>query len=329
MDILCEGPTSGTEHECSDRVTHFIPLIGDYVQIVKDSGEKVVGTLIDTLGHLHWKIRTEDHQLIEIFGNINFSQHALTSGKVLYGNIYDPIWKRLVSINLVIGLASSNRTHCEICKTKVSKGYARVGHVRRWWIENNKRFHERTWWYHAQCLPLNDWVLNDDILSYEDKRLLHDAQFQQSPPIATTEIKTDIDTNNNSSSSSSNDIAAIQKACRNAISREIIQFKATYLENSATARCPITNTVLEMENSHVHHQYPLPFSDIVHMFVKNYPDIRTSAIMGAEFKNYLLRQLFADYHRRLARLLVVHAKTNLSYLKKNSTFGACDQCKKT
>ena len=92
--------------------------------------------------------------------------------------------------------------------------------------------------------------------------------------------------------------------------------------------CPVSKKELTSQNSHVHHQYPFSFAEIVEKFVKDHPHVRESEIVYDEFTDYNLRKAFADFHRGRARLLVVESNANMSYLKHNFSLGMCDSCQK-
>ena len=112
---------------------HFIPVIGDFVEIVTGL-EKTVGYLT-FLRDLGWVINLKNGD-IKKFQPISTIQHILDDEN-FGGNIYDPIWKKLISIQLRIESATSGRTFCEVCKAKINKGYIRLNHIRKWCITTN------------------------------------------------------------------------------------------------------------------------------------------------------------------------------------------------
>ena len=131
--------------------SHFIPLIGDRVEITRGS-ESIIGSLVEICGNHRWKITTERRGLIQV-DQTDFPKHARDGGNFLLNNAYDPVWKKVVSIDLHVQKAPTGRTSCVMCKSKIEKGLPRVSHVRKWMMSNKKGVQERTSWYHANCVP--------------------------------------------------------------------------------------------------------------------------------------------------------------------------------
>ena len=129
-----------------------------------------------------------------------------------------------------------------------------------------------------------------------------------------------------------------QLTCRNTVNTQIREFRDKFFyetssslsssSSSKSAVCPISGKSINTTNSHVHHQFPLAFVDIVKLFSKLYPEIYEKAKISScnEFVSYEVRKIFYTFHAEKARLIVVHADENLSSLKKKFDRGKCDKC---
>jgi hypothetical protein len=122
-----------------------------------------------------------------------------------------------------------------------------------------------------------------------------------------------------------------QSTCRNTVNQQIREFRYNFFKDtssSETVVCPLSEKPINNTNSHVHHQFPLAFVDIVKLFLELYPEIYEKAQISScnEFVSYEVRKIFYNFHAEKSRLLVVHAEENLSSLKKNFDRGKCDKC---
>ena len=310
--------------------SHWIPITGDYVYVTDTIGQvpDVVvakGILADTSLKPGCKIRLENNKIWTKKNRETVHPCTLESG-LLVGNIFDPTWKSLVAVDSSVSIAKSGRTLCEICRLRISRGEHRLKHVRSWYVSTTKRINNRTWWYHLSCRELPPVLLDSIPYCVGNVNKLQHVPFDCDSDKGLSQI-TSSTFRMKSSSQNENTIRGISLACRNVISREVNSFKENYLASGKDS-CPISGEKLDLKNAHVHHQYPHSFHDIVLGFIENYNFVNNASISGGEFLDYDVRYLFADFHRKMARLLVVHPISNLSVLKMDFNQGKCDYCTK-
>lgn len=114
----------------------------------------------------------------------------------------------------------------------------------------------------------------------------------------------------------------INKACRTAIFPIIKKFKKENLIYGVT-RCPYTNELLNMENTHVDH-YEKTFNELFKLWIKDkdinelYKKIKIDHY-NYDDKIFLDKDIIADFinfHNQNTHLRLVSAKANLSIIKK-------------
>ncbi len=111
-------------------------------------------------------------------------------------------------------------------------------------------------------------------------------------------------------------------ACRRVVETELRSMKGKYFEEHGDKECrvicPITKEKITFEEAHVDHREPFTFSVIVYSFIKanninlDRVDYLTEGKYGNEFKDNVLTEKFRTWHREIAKLRIVKAKTNLA-----------------
>jgi hypothetical protein len=113
----------------------------------------------------------------------------------------------------------------------------------------------------------------------------------------------------------------IKSACRRAISNQIIQFRT---ENViyGSSKCPITQEVLTMENTHIDH-YDLPFEEMFANWLKRYEieylfskinETADNDIITC-FTDEVIIEDFINYQNENSKLRAVSRRANLSTLR--------------
>ncbi|MBL8090838.1 MAG: DCL family protein [Anaerolineales bacterium] len=116
-------------------------------------------------------------------------------------------------------------------------------------------------------------------------------------------------------------------ACRVAIEPYTQEYKRTFFNNlnGKVYFCPYTNEPLNFIGSHVHHEEPNTFQQLVKIFVtENMIEINNVEINSAAgdnliqdtFKDKKLERLWIDFHNSHAKLQIISRKGNLSHSKK-------------
>lgn len=115
-----------------------------------------------------------------------------------------------------------------------------------------------------------------------------------------------------------------KSACREAVTDTIINFKRGCFADSKIKTCPITGESITPDNSHVDHEPPMTFDEIVRRFIDdNQIDIERVELSGIgedgsirnRIKNEILRDMFIAYHNQRALLRIVSPQANLSIIK--------------
>ncbi len=110
------------------------------------------------------------------------------------------------------------------------------------------------------------------------------------------------------------DSARFSRACRNAISDRLREFKKSRFKNRPV-RCAITNEIVEWEECQIDHKAPLTFSVIVKSFVvANKIDISemeyVSEITKEQFADKNLVEKFDNFHKEMAVLRILSINQN-------------------
>ena len=110
------------------------------------------------------------------------------------------------------------------------------------------------------------------------------------------------------------DSARFSRACRNAISDRLREFKKSRFKNRPV-RCAITNEIVEWEECQIDHKAPLTFSVIVKSFViANKIDISEmeyiSEITKEQFADKNLVEKFDNFHKEMAVLRILSINQN-------------------
>jgi hypothetical protein len=243
----------------------------------------------------------------------------------LMNNVLDASWKKLLYITCSIGSAKSSQTKCNHCGDRISKGSLHFKITRTWWLETIEKAHKSPWRFHPECFPYDQCTITLEAIPCVEMRsmiqnwILQDRHRReerlQNKRIFVT-VRQDR-------------LSDFRAACRNAVSHHMLMVKRNHFHNgSKTALCPLSGDEITLSNSHVHHQFPASFQDIVDTFVHDAPDIYQQACIDSskEFVDYAIRHLFLTYHNRYARLLIVSSNENLSGLRLDFERGACDFC---
>ena len=117
------------------------------------------------------------------------------------------------------------------------------------------------------------------------------------------------------------DISKIKLACRNAIKREVINYRDKYVIFGLT-KCVITNEVLYSNNTHIDH-YDMQFNDLFKEWIKD-KDVNLLAgkinptldnEVETRFTDQDIINDFIDFHNQNTNLRAVSKYANLSILK--------------
>lgn len=106
-------------------------------------------------------------------------------------------------------------------------------------------------------------------------------------------------------------------ACREAVSADTLAFRERTFGDDETVICPLTGQEISRHESHVDHRPPHYFSTIVAMFVDSCQiDVNTVEMDAAYptrdvFRDKQLREMFRQFHNRLACLRVICAAENM------------------
>lgn len=263
-------------------------------------------------------------------------------------NAFDPPWKTLIDTKLCFDSARSSRIACDTCDLKINKGMAKVG-IQHVYYQTNARCAKAISWFHMGCFPAAASCIPQSFIrfaeGFENMGKADQANFENALSAARSKWNTSqpIELVNPVSEpllrqkplshvNFETSLADFAVAGRNAIGNQIRDFKQQHFEedtfSDTVMKCPVSEKLLTPADAHVHHQYPLQFHDIVTNYIAELElDISTIRLRGSEFARMSDRKSFADYHKRVARLLVVHKKANLSDLKRNFNQGVCDRCK--
>jgi hypothetical protein len=104
------------------------------------------------------------------------------------------------------------------------------------------------------------------------------------------------------------------KACRRAVESIIIAFRNSIFGNKETIVCPVLNTHITKNESHVDHDLPYPFITIARMFCEENDidlcEIKYIHQIGVEFYDKDLEKQWIEYHNKYAKLRVISAIAN-------------------
>lgn len=120
-----------------------------------------------------------------------------------------------------------------------------------------------------------------------------------------------------------NKLQEFQEACRQAVVPDILEFKRQYYADHADEfnqiRCPVTNQIVGWDESHIDHDLPWPFREIVKAYcIERGAQIETIDLDGDEdgacqyqFRDAAIRDDFREFHGQRAQLRVLSKEANL------------------
>ena len=119
-------------------------------------------------------------------------------------------------------------------------------------------------------------------------------------------------------------IYEIKKACRSSIRQIIVDFRNKNVQ-FGTSKCPFTNEILYVENTHIDH-YDMSFDELFKIWLNDYnQDYLHSKInqqvdntMEMFFEDEEIIKKFIEFHNKNTHLRAISKKANLSKLSKNT-----------
>lgn len=114
------------------------------------------------------------------------------------------------------------------------------------------------------------------------------------------------------------------KACRTAVTQEILDFKNMTFDICEFVVCPISGERITRDSCHVDHTLPTTFKWIVDEFAKTLSDHISEVEetkdgeVVTRFRDEHVAEAFRAFHRKHAKLRVVSIRSNLSTLRKGS-----------
>lgn len=117
----------------------------------------------------------------------------------------------------------------------------------------------------------------------------------------------------------------VKKACRNAIQKEVQDFRDNNVQYGVTV-CPFSKEILNKDNTHVDH-YNLTFNEVYNLWIQNHDfDVIFSKINKTSdnsvltfFTDKSIDADFLKFHNANSNLRAVSKNTNLSTLKLRNT----------
>lgn len=115
------------------------------------------------------------------------------------------------------------------------------------------------------------------------------------------------------------------RACRTAISPDIMAFKVRFFKEKQDVCCPFTGEALSLQNAHVDHA--IPFASLVSEFIKAHQIEVSQVEIGGKaedqtcldrFLNPQLEQQWRRFHYDHAEFRVVSPRANLGILRRKS-----------
>jgi len=120
----------------------------------------------------------------------------------------------------------------------------------------------------------------------------------------------------------------VKKACREAISKDMLLFKQEQFKDYQQIICPITNKSISFYDSHVDHTPPNTFESIFNNWLSltlksNNNNIEDLKLIGyndnEDFKNFKDKSIsnsFREYHNKVAKLRILSIEANLKQKKR-------------